>query len=485
MGPVVPANGLWKRASPVIVLENTIVVSAITPYQLVRLLITQITLADSIKTTAMVNSGAMGNFIHLIFVLEHRLVTETCTPLVVNDVNGWLLSHVDQQVKIWMDIGSHSETLTFNVALLGKHNIMLGLPWLQQHNLMIHWCSGKVMFISDYCEEHCLAQPANTFLNQQPIVLMTTIENEVLEIAVEPLSKEEVDIFTVEIPEHLELVAKTIPDPYHVKINVFDGQKAVTVLLPLHGPDVNFVIELDKSKPLPKPSHPYQMNKEECAKCQKLLDNRVNTGIMELADLKCPIAAPMFFVWKKDGTWWPVIDYWKLNKITIKDIYPLPCINEMMDWLHRSEFFTKVYLKSGYNQIQIWPSNKWKTMFMTLFGPYQMKVMTFRFTNAPPCFQQYMDKVFMPLLYKGVEIYLDDILMHHKTKVEHVEGVLSVLQCLKNAGLYCNLKKCEFHWKKMEFLGVNVSTVTYHLPGNCIHNAPNLLIFHSHMYIVF
>ena len=95
---------------------------------------------------------------------------------------------------------------------------------------------------------------------------------------------------------------------------------------------------------------------------------------------------------------------------------------------------------------------------MTPFGPYRMKVMTFGFANAPPCFQRYMDKVFVPLLYKGVEIYLDDILMHHKTKSEHVEGVLSVLQCLENAGLYCNLKKCEFHRKKMEFLSVNVSS---------------------------
>ena len=87
-----------------------------------------------------------------------------------------------------------------------------------------------------------------------------------------------------------------------------------------------------------------------------------------------------------------------------------------------------------------------------------MKVMTFGFANAPPCFQRYMHKVFAPLLYKGVEIYLDDILMHHKTESEHIEGVLSVLQCLEHAGLYSNPKKCEFHQKKMEFLGVNVSS---------------------------
>ena len=216
---------------------------------------------------------------------------------------------------------------------------------------------------------------------------MVSVESEALEIAVEPLSEEEVDIFTVEILEHLELVAETIPDPYHVKINIFDGQKAVTVLPPLCGPDVDFAIELDKSKPLPKPSRPYQMNQEERAECHKLLDDRVNAGIMEPADPKCPIAALMFFVWKKDGTQQLVIDYQKLNKITIKDSYPLPCIDEMMDRLCGSEYFTKFDLKSGYNQIRIRPGDEWKTTFMTPFGPYRMKVMTFGFANAPPCFQ--------------------------------------------------------------------------------------------------
>ena len=199
---------------------------------------------------------------------------------------------------------------------------------------------------------------------------MVSVESEASEIAVEPLSEKEVDIFAVEIPEHLESVAETIPDPYHVKINVFDGQKAVTVLPPLHGPDVDFAIELDESKPLPKPSRPYQMNQEERAECRKLLDDGVNAGIMELADPKCPIAAPMFFVWKKDRTRQPVIDYRKLNEITIKDSYPLPRIDEMMDRLRGSEYFTKFDLKSGYNQIRIRPGDEWKTTFMTPFGPY-------------------------------------------------------------------------------------------------------------------
>ena len=294
----------WNVVSKACQIElwNTVVVSMITPYQLARLLTAPITLADSIKTTAMVNSGAMGNFIHPQFVKEHKLVTKNRTPLIVNDVNGRFLSRVDQQVEIRMMVRNHAKTLTFDVAPLGKHNIVLGLPWLQQHNPTIHWTSGKVTFASDYCKEHCLAQPASTFLNQRPIVSRVTIENEVLEIVVKPLSEQEIDLFMIEIPEHLELVAEHIPELYHIKINVFNGQKAVNVLPPLRGPDVDFVIELDETKPLPKPSQPYHMNQEECAECRRLLDKGLESGLMEPADPKCPIAAPMFFVWKKDGT---------------------------------------------------------------------------------------------------------------------------------------------------------------------------------------
>ena len=312
-------------------LQNTVVVSAITPYQLARLLTTLITLADSIQTTTMVDSGAMGIFIHPRFVKEHKLVTKTRTPLIVNNVNGRLLLCVDQQVEVQMKVRNHTETLTFDVTPLGKHNIVLGLPWLQQHNPTIQWTSRKVTFASDYCEEHCLVQPASTFLNQRLIVSQVTIENEVSELAVKPLLEQEINLFTVKIPEHLESIAKHIPKSYHVKINVFNGQKAVNMLPPLCSPHVDFAIELDKMKPLPKPSRPYHMNQEEQAECQRLLDKGLESGLMEPADPKCPIAAPMFFVWKKDGTQQPVIDYRKSNEIMIKDSYPLPCIDKMMD----------------------------------------------------------------------------------------------------------------------------------------------------------
>ena len=94
---------------------------------------------------------------------------------------------------------------------------------------------------------------------------------------------------------------------------------------------------------------------------------------------------------------------------------------------------------------------------MTPFGLFQLHVMTFGFANAPPCFQWYMNKVLGPMLYRNVEGYIDDILIHHTTKAEHVPGVWNVLNLLWKAKLTCNLKKCTFHQPKLEFLGIDIS----------------------------
>ena len=131
---------------------------------------------------------------------------------------------------------------------------------------------------------------------------MVSVENEVSGLAFKPLSEQEINLFAVEILEHLESVTEHIPKLYHIKINVFNGQKAVNALPPLHGPDVDFTIELDEMKLLPKPSRPYHMNQEEQVECWKLLDKGLESGLMEPANPKCPITAPMFFIWKKDGT---------------------------------------------------------------------------------------------------------------------------------------------------------------------------------------
>jgi len=165
-----------------------------------------------------------------------------------------------------MAIGNHSETLTFDVALLGGHNIVLGLLWLQQHDPQIHWSSGKVTFALDYCEKHCLALPASMFFSQCPLIQTSeTVEN-IPDTELDPLTAKEIELYAIDIPEHLQSVAMDIPEYYHDYMDRFDREKATTTL-PDFRPNSDFTIDLDPSKPLPKPSRPYHMNQEEHAEC--------------------------------------------------------------------------------------------------------------------------------------------------------------------------------------------------------------------------
>ena len=163
-------------------------------------------------------------------------------------------------------IGNHSETLTFDIALLGGHNIILGLPWLQQHDLLIHWSTGKVTFASNYCKGHCLAQPTSMFLKQCPLIRLSETIGEVPNPEADMMSTEEIDIYTIDSPSTLVPMEGQMPDHYLKEVDRFDGEKAVTTLPDLHDSD-DFGIDLNPAKPFPRPSHPYHMNQEECAEC--------------------------------------------------------------------------------------------------------------------------------------------------------------------------------------------------------------------------
>jgi hypothetical protein len=129
-------------------------------------------------------------------------------------------------------------------------------------------------------------------------------------VSVTPLDNLDMELLLIEgtglsainIPEHLTELTEMILEVYWDHMGVFDGQKVATTLPELRGPDVDFTIELDPTKLLPKPSCLYHMNQEERAECHKVLDKMLSAGWAEPANVKCPMAAPMFFVWKKDGT---------------------------------------------------------------------------------------------------------------------------------------------------------------------------------------
>jgi Reverse transcriptase (RNA-dependent DNA polymerase) len=155
----------------------------------------------------------------------------------------------------------------------------------------------------------------------------------------------------------------------------------------------------------------YPMSPKEQEELDKFLVEHVNKGY--LVPSKSPMASPVFFIKKKDGKLRLVQDYRWLNKITIKNRYPLPLAADIINRLMKSRYFTKFDVRWGYHNIQIKEGNEWKGAIVTDRGLFEPRVMYFGMTNSPATFQALMNSVFADLIAKGeVAVYMDDILIY-------------------------------------------------------------------------
>ncbi|KAJ4710029.1 Retrotransposon protein, putative, Ty3-gypsy subclass [Melia azedarach] len=170
-----------------------------------------------------------------------------------------------------------------------------------------------------------------------------------------------------------------------------------------------------------------------------------------------PWGAPVLFVKKKDGTLRLCIDYRQLNKVTIRNKYPLPHIDDLFDQLQGARVFSKIDLRSGYHQLKIRDTYVPKTAFRTRYGHYEFLVMRFGLTNAPAAFMDLMNRVFHPYLDRFVIVFIDDILVYSPSREEHAEHLRVVLQTLKNKQLYAKFSKCQFWLDRVAFLGHVIS----------------------------
>jgi len=170
------------------------------------------------------------------------------------------------------------------------------------------------------------------------------------------------------------------------------------------------------------------------------------------------MAAPVFFIKKKDGSLRLVQDYRALNTVTVKNKYPLPLISELISQLCGAQYFTKLDVRWGFNNICIKPGDEWKAAFCTNQGLFKPLVMFFGMTNSPVTFQTMMNDVFRTVIAEGiVVVYLDNILIFTKTEEEHKQVVWRVLEILAEHKLFLCPEKCEFHRKQIEYLGLVIS----------------------------
>ena len=218
--------------------------------------------------------------------------------------------------------------------------------------------------------------------------------------------------------------------------------------------EIDFPIDLvPGTTPISLP--PYRMAPAELKELKTQLQELVDRGFIRPSI--SPWGVPVLFVKKKDDTWRLCIDYRQLNKVTIRNKYPLPRIDDLFDQLLGAKVFSKIDLRSGYRQLRIKESEIPKTAFRTRYGHYEFLVMSFGLTNAPTAFMDLMNRVFHPYLDRFVIVFIDDILVYSRSELEHERHLGLVLQTLRQYQLYAKFSKCEFWLSRVGFLGHVVS----------------------------
>ena len=212
-------------------------------------------------------------------------------------------------------------------------------------------------------------------------------------------------------------------------------------------------IELEGGKPPYGPI--YHLSEKELKVLREYLEDSLKKGWIRHST--SPAGAPILFVPKKDKELRLCVDYRGLNKLTIKNRYPLPLICEILDRLAGAKVYTKLDLKDAYHRIRIRRGDEWKTAFRTRYGHFEYQVLPFGLANTPATFQAYINLALAGYLDDFCVVYLDDILIYSKSEKEHRYHVSKVLERLRRYKLYAKLSKCQFAVATVEFLGFVLS----------------------------
>ncbi|KAJ9547519.1 hypothetical protein OSB04_020062 [Centaurea solstitialis] len=329
---------------------------------------------------------------------------------------------------------------------IGSFDIIVGMDWMSNHRATI-CCAEKIVTLplpdGSVLEVHG-EKPKRDFklvsfmkmrshLRKDCVAFMAhVIDKKTEEKSIQdiPVVREFPEVFPEELPG--------LPPPRQVEFHID--------LVPGAGP-------IAKS--------PYRLAPSEMQELSNQLQELLDKGFIRPSS--SPWGAPVLFVKKKDGSFRMCIDYRELNKITIKNRYPLPRINDLFDQLQGATYFSKIDLRSGYHQMRVREEDIAKTAFRTRYDHYEFLVMPFGLTNAPAVFMDLMNRVCRPYLDKFVIVFIDDILIYSQSKEDHEHHLRLILELLKAEKLYAKFSKCEFWIREVHFLGHVVNKEGIHV----------------------
>jgi RNase H-like domain found in reverse transcriptase/Reverse transcriptase (RNA-dependent DNA polymerase)/Integrase zinc binding domain/Retroviral aspartyl protease/DNA N-6-adenine-methyltransferase (Dam) len=412
---------------------------------------------NGVHARLLIDSGAAGDFIDSKFVNTHNLsLSPLETPLRIRQANG-ALSTADQcvsqaELRLGVDV-SHRD---FTVTRIEGFDGVLGMKWLQDVNPVIDWPSQSISApfalhgtLAPHNSVHIKMVKASKIakaMRAGHTVFLATLQQ--LQPEPEPQPDYESDPFKPLSPtlsRHSTLALHACMEKHRA---VFDEPHAI----PQHGPMHQIPLHPDARPPIQRT---YRMSPAELAEVQKQLQEYIEKGWIRPSTSE--YGAPILFARKADGSLRMCVDYRALNALSVKDRYPLPRIDELLDQLHGAAYFTSLDLWSGYHQVRMHPDDIHKTAFKTRYGSFEFTVLPFGLTNAPATFMRLMNDTLRPYLDKFVVVYLDDVLIFSRTESEHIEHIDLVLTTLAQAQLKVKISKCSFAQPSTKFLGFIVS----------------------------
>jgi hypothetical protein len=407
---------------------------------------------------ALVDSGAMDNFMHPNFTKRMGLGMKALPkPKKIFNIDnttnksGMITHYLDLNV---VTKGIHKE-MRFLVTDIGQEEVLLGYPWLATFEPKFDWRSATMeprfmpVIISSINPQITQSQPiiASTLTEgtKQSIVQQLETECTIRGVATDLAIQAGEQQTEAELPKEYQEFARLFSD------------EAADRFPPSR--EWDHAIDLKPGAPDALDCKVYPMTRDEDTALEKFLDEMVAKGYIQPS--KSPYASPFFFVKKKDGKLRPVQDYRRLHSHTVQNQYPLPLIAQLISDLSGAYIFSKVDVRQGYNNVRIKKGDEWKAAFKTKFGHWEPLVMFFGLTNLPSTFQEMMNVIYKEVIEKHaargttIRIYMDDIAIATTgTMQDHIDAVRDVLRVAEQHDLYFKLSKCTFHASSIDYLGV-------------------------------
>ena len=441
------------------------------------------TIDNSIAATVMIDSGASCNFISKSFATKHNIEILESTPYTLTLADK-STSSVNNICSIEIQVSNiQFRLIAVVIDELSSSDIILGIHFLISFAPEIDWAKGTMNIDSEKINTESLSNNSqslllsnfcltpNTDIEPSTSSMIQLIDyNEVQRLRKDPdnqfcfISITDIEHSNHENStlhlSHLEISNETQSQTrtYNkheecIQQEFADVFKEIGTGLPPKRSHDHRIDLLPGSQPVSKPA--YRLAGPELDELRKQLDSLLAKGHIQPS--QSPYGAPVLFVKKKDGTQRMCVDYRGLNNITIKNAYPLPRVDELLQRLAGKKYYSKIDLQSGYHQVRIVPADVHKTAFRTRYGSFEFLVLPFGLTNAPSTFMNLMQDVLREYLDKFCISFLDDILIYSDTLEEHIKHVNLVLSKLRQHKLQAKLSKCEFVRTSIEFLGYVIS----------------------------